>query len=220
MIQAIILYGSRARNDGEPSSDVDLLGVAEDGRIQKPYDVDGLSFHVYPLQWMLENSVQGSLFLLHVASEAKAVFDPENTLELIRKSFEYKATYNTDIETGARIVFAVTSLDESQFSDKMRARYFWGLRTAIMASAADQRQPRFASKLLEQFCGVDGLAAHIQGRRTATLSECRGFGERVIRSLGHSFGDVFGSDTDKNLRMLLEAGGVATATAGAIVYGV
>ena len=219
MVEAVILYGSRARSDGENNSDTDLLGISTEGKIRKPFDSRGISFHVYPLSWLLEQSGQGSLFLLHVTSEAVPVFDPRNLLEDIRNEFEFKLTYKNEIEIGSRIVVAVLNLTEAEFSDKMRARYFWGLRTVIMATAAEKRQPLFASKALENFCGIKGVASHIITRRDATLIDCQNIGRQVLHFLGDIPRGILSVDAADNLRLLKEWGGIAAATAGDIIYG-
>ncbi len=219
MLEAIILYGSKARNDSDSGSDTDLLGVSESGKIQKPFDQNGLSFHVYPLAWMIQQSNDGSLFLLHIVSEGLPLFDPAGLLDDIKRAFSFKASYRGDIETGIRVVAAVLNIDEADFSDKMRSRYFWGLRTSVMAAAAHQGRPAFASNDLEEFSSVDGLAFHIKSRRTATFSQCREFGLATALALGLDIQSMLREGKRDNLEKLFEIGGVATATAGAIVYG-
>jgi hypothetical protein len=219
VIEAVILYGSRARRDSATGSDTDLLGISVAGRIEKTYDDHGLSFHVYPLPWMLTQAAMGSLFLLHINLEASAVFDPRGHLENIRKTFQYKDSYLEDLEIGARVVMAMARLDGREFTVTRRTRYFWGLRTVVMAAAAEEGSPVFSGKALEDFSRVEGLADHIHARGRASLSECQDFGRRVIESLPGVPRGILTQDPSENLRALLRFGGIASVTAGSIVYG-
>jgi hypothetical protein len=219
MIEAIILYGSRARRDSATGSDADLLGISANGRIEKTYEDQGVSFHVYPLAWMLTQAAKGSLFLLHINLEASAVFDPRSLLENIRKAFQYKESYLEDLEIGARVVMAMTRQAGKEFTPVQRTRYFWGLRTAIMAAAANEGTPVFSGRALEEFAKVDGLADHIHARGSASFGECRDFGRRVVENLTGAPPHILAQEPAENLRALLRFGGIAAVTAGSIVYG-
>lgn len=220
MVEAVILYGSKARKDGDTNSDTDLMGICADGKIGKWFDDQGVSFHVYPLPWLLDEAAAGSLFLLHISCEAVAAFDPTGMLQQIKEAFRLKQSYLREIDIGARVAAAVMNLRPAEFTSKMRQRYFWGLRTTVMAAAANQGQPLFASRALERFCGVEGFAAHIQSRQNATLFECQEMGRRVISSIEGTPVGILHANSKSDLRILLNLGGVGTATAGAIIYGV
>lgn len=217
MIKAVLLYGSKARNDHDRFSDTDLLGISDGSEIQKPFDQLGVSFHVYPQDWLNVQAQSGSLFLLHITTEAAAMFDPHDVLTDLRSRFVFRESYRNDGEIGSRVLSAVIDLEEAEFTPLMRKRYFWGLRTALMADAADKRLPAFSAKALEHASGIAGLALHIQTRADATLTECQRFGSQVTDRLG-----MFAAATEKakeeNLRFLFELGGVGTATAAEIIY--
>lgn len=219
MIDAVIFYGSRARNDGDPGSDTDLLGVSKEGLIQKTYDDLGVSFHVYPLQWLLAQSEGGALFLLHLTTEATAIFDPDNLLRQIKDRFRFKDSYQTEMEIGARVAIATTNGNSREFRPASRIRYFWGVRTALMAAAADRGVPAFSAKALQDFCQIEGLANHIHTRRTASFQECREIGRRVFTKLEGLPADLLSQDASENLRALLRFGGLGAVTAGSLIYG-
>lgn len=218
MINAIILYGSKARGDHDRFSDTDLLGIASEGSIKKTFDECGVSFHVYPRPWLEEQARKGSLFLLHLVSEAKVVFDPSDVFGEVKSTFRYKASYQEDIETGCAVVGAVLASDSSLFSDRLRRRYFWGLRTALMADAADHRQPRFSAVALEKSSGMQGLSLHIQTRGDASLSECRRFGEALLSR--YSYLPEAGSNRDRSqiVNSLLKNGGVGASFGAELLY--
>jgi hypothetical protein len=222
VLTAILLYGSKARNDDEHLSDTDLLGVSRGGRIVKSYDNGGLSLHVYPKDWLFEQCSLGSLFMFHISLEAKPVYDPEGVLDEIRGRFVSKQSYTRDVEMGARMMLAASRVTANLFETKFRRRYFWGLRTALMSASAAFARPVFSASGLEKFCEIDGLALHIRMRNTAAIEECRVIGGQVIQFLNAVSGKVIGTfdgDPEENLRTLLRFGGLASVTAGEIIYG-
>jgi hypothetical protein len=219
MLRAVFLYGSKARNDDDGASDTDLMGVSEDGQIQKTLYGPRISFHCYPLDWLLRNSADGSLFVLHIVKEAAALYDPEDCLGKLKMEFKYKSDYKKEIEVGLRILRVVESLDFAGFSPRVRTRYFWGLRTAIMAAAATERRPSFSSKALEKFVGIDGLAAHVKSRRDASLADCQNIASGIIEVLSPYAPGVMTSDFEENLQFLRKLGGVGAVTSGEVLYG-
>lgn len=219
MLLAVFLYGSRARNDFDLFSDTDILGVSESGKISKSGNDNGVSFHTYPLPWMVTNAEQGSLFLLHVVTEAISLFDPQHILIRLSEQFRYKSSYSSEIEIGSRVAAASLTIDEANFNESSRNRYFWGIRTAIMALAANQKRPVFSSKALEEFSGIEGVEEHINTRITASFDECLTMGSKIISRLDVISLESIKADPLQNLRILVDFGGVAAATAGSIMYG-
>ncbi|KXU30238.1 hypothetical protein A0J57_21085 [Sphingobium sp. 22B] len=218
MIKAVILYGSKARSDHDRFSDTDLIGVSNSDEIEKPFDQLGVSLHLYPHEWLTREAKGGSLFLLHIVTEAVAMFDPFDVLSGLRSDFQYRDSYHADAEIGSRIVSAVMELEDREFTPIMRKRYFWGLRTALMADAAEKRLPKFSAKALESASKISGLSLHIQTRTDATLAECRRFGAQVLERLGVFQAPVDNEAREENLRFLFGLGGVGTATAAEIIY--
>ena len=49
MLLSVILFGSRARGDHRSTSDVDLLGISDEGPIKTEISSCGVSFYQYPL---------------------------------------------------------------------------------------------------------------------------------------------------------------------------
>lgn len=216
--EAIFLYGSKARGDDDRFSDTDLLGVSLDGPIMKAFDSIGVSLHVYPLDWLRDQAADGSLFLLHLVTEARPLFDPRLILEEIRSSFLFKKSYFKEVEIGCRIVASSLAVMPLDFTEQLRKRYFWGLRTALMALSAEEREPKFSSRLLEDRFSIAGLMLHIQSRNDATVSECQRFGRKVIELMGHGvlLGD--GYNQEENLRYIMSLGGAPGSIAAEMLY--
>lgn len=217
-VSSLLLYGSRARGDEARSSDVDLLGIVTGTSIEKSFDQSGVSLHLYPFEWMVNEARAGSLFMLHIAYEAVPIFDPLGYLDEIREAFVFKASYRADVELGCRIVAAVVALKKGNHTRRMMRRYFWGVRTALMAAAAEERSPLFSATSLEERFTIPGLASHIRDRANATPEDSERYGSAVYqRLMGRPIAlDEHG--VEDNLRFIFGLGGVATATAGEIIY--
>jgi hypothetical protein len=218
MIEAILLYGSKARGDHDRFSDTDLLGISTKGPILKPFDDFGMSFHIYPKAWLTEQAEAGSLFLLHLVNEAKVVHDPSNSFQRVTSHFSYKDSYSEQILLGNQVVAAILSLPESRFTDKLRRRYFWGLRTALMAESAHLRSPAFSACALESLSKIDGLALHIQTRSDASFAECRRMGRMVLEHTSQYIEGFEIGNHSEVLDRLVSSGGIGAVVAGELDY--
>ncbi len=219
MIEALILYGSKARQDHDRFSDTDLLGIVNSDRISKPYDDLGVSLHLYPYDWLLNRSKEGALFLLHLTTEAIPIFDPKCLLNDISENFRFKISYKSEIEAGCRIVQAITHLKNEHFDENLRRRYFWGIRTSLIAASAEQRIANFSSRNLEEFSKIDGLSLHIQTRANASLAECQRFGKLLIDYFRLNGTNLEPISSDLNIKKLLNIDGVGNRTARELIYG-
>jgi len=180
MSAVLILYGSRARGETRPGSDVDLI-LAEEGMSLRPSITrHGISVHLYSQDWLEAEALAGSLFCYHVAHEGISLRDEDGFLERLRQQFRKKASYRAEIETAALIL---RMLLEKDWGDNLaaRRRYFWAIRTILISTAADQNSFLFASTALETFAEIRGLAAHIDAREAATFETCAAFGAQVSR---------------------------------------
>lgn len=219
MIEALILYGSKARQDHDRFSDTDLLGIINSDRILKPFEKLGVSLHLYPYNWLLEQSECGALFLLHLTTEAIPIFDPNNLLHNLRDKFHFKDSYEAEIESGCRIAYAVTRISMDSFNENIRKRYFWGVRTSLIAASAQEGLANFSAKKLEEFSKIDGLALHIQTRANASFAECQRFGALIIDYFKSKGAFEVPLLYDQNIEKLLKIDGVGKTTARELIYG-
>jgi hypothetical protein len=196
------------------------MGISRTGKIENYIYKNSVSFHVYPLSWLLESAENGNLFLLHIATEAVVLFDPKSLLSSIRERFLFKESYEEEIEMGMRIVSAILHNGPNNFSEIRRRRYYWGLRTTLMAMAAQERISAFSSLALERFSEVPGIAEHIQRRTEVTFDECEKMGLRLIHRVGKVAVEIYNSDQVTNSRILKRFGGVGATTVGEIIYNI
>ena len=202
----LLLYGSKARGEARTNSDVDLLLALDDEDPRAPTTTQGVSLHRYPKRWLEKSARSGTLFSYHVAFEGVALEDPDDFLGRLRGIFVPKASYQGELLLGASVMRLLLEKDwEANFA--ARQRFFWALRTVLIASSTRLGAPTFASDALEGQAAVPGVAALIYGRDSAPFETCRRIGLQVLATLappGH--GDLSG----QALRdQLMAEGGIA-----------
>jgi predicted nucleotidyltransferase len=106
-IDSAALYGSVARGDVEPHSDVDLLVVCCGSVKERLYlelasalsgTCRNLSISLYSPSELLFMKRVGSLFLLHLRNEGILLFDRSGSLTKILREFVPKPSYKSDFE--------------------------------------------------------------------------------------------------------------------------
>jgi hypothetical protein len=185
----IILYGSRARGEIREGADVDLIAAGVGGAIGSPRDVAGVSLHLYPQAWLLEQAAAGNLFVYHVAFEGVPLLDEETFFNRLRAAFEFRSSYAEDILVADRAARALLNRDWG-FDTLLRRRYFWAIRTIIIDRSATSGAPIFSSRALEGYSEIEGLARHIDNRSSETFESCRRFGSAVLERFGVPSGDL------------------------------
>lgn len=202
----LILYGSRARGESRTGSDVDLLLALADDELRAPTSTRGVSLHRYPQSWLEKSARGGTLFSYHVAFEGLALEDPDDFLGRLRGLFVAKSTYEDELALGALVMRLLLEKDwGANFA--ARRRFFWALRTVLIANSTRVGAPKFDSDILERQSAIPGVAALINARESAPFEACRRIGLQVIDSLAlPSLSDLSG----QALRDLLMAqGGIA-----------
>lgn len=207
MTAAVILYGSRARGDARPESDVDLLVAKVRGSPEAPKILDGASIHFYPQDWLMRRAEQGDLFVAHVVTEGVGLYDPGDFLQRLRSGFTLKHSYKRERDVAAGVVRLLISRDWG-FENNLRRRYFWALRTIGAAISAESGKPVFSSVALEQSLGIPGIANHVEMRENATFEQCKDFGCKVLQlnSLDKFLGTI------DVVKFLLKSGDIGTST--------
>lgn len=179
---ALILYGSRARGESRMDSDVDLMLVLADDELRAPTSSRGVSLHRYPQSWLEKSARAGTLFSYHVAFEGLALDDPDDFLGRLRGLFVAKSTYEDELALGALVMRLLLDKDwGANFA--ARRRFFWALRTVLIAHSTRIGAPRFDSDILEKDSAIPGVAALINNRESAPFEACRQIGLQIIQTL-------------------------------------
>lgn len=117
-IESAALYGSVARGDVEPYSDIDLLVVCCGNAKEHLYPelVGALSEKFRNLSISLYSPTElafmkrvGSLFLLHLRNESILLFDRTGILTNILKEFEPKPSYESDFKKSLELLAPMKS---------------------------------------------------------------------------------------------------------------
>lgn len=154
---AVVLFGSRARGDASPSSDVDLLIWTEED-YPRHSSMGNLSLSFYPRLQLLEKARAGDLFIGHVVHEGRLVYDPYDLHSELRAS--YKVCPNLSIEASKAADLGYLLIDHaSQFDDiTVNRRMAWVTRSLLIAkSVEDGKHVYAAGQLAELFQEPDAL---------------------------------------------------------------
>ena len=171
-IEAILLFGSRARRDDRRGSDTDLLLVVPDGEPQH-LSWDNFSMFLYSWPKLIENASQGDLFVCHLVTEAQPIFDPSDRLGNLRAAFRLKTTYRDLIEQACDLGWFLDRHGRDLNSAVVAKRMIWCARSILIAKSAEAGTPTFAPQSLAAFSAsrlaADLLAVRHQRRADALL---------------------------------------------------
>lgn len=151
--RALALYGSRARGTNRIDSDVDVLQLVE-AKV-KSYssgDINVSSYHPLTLGKMAR---RGSLFILHLRTDAVIIEDDEGVLASALASYVQPSSYAPlfrELRVAAQALWPVQDSDKYRLGLKRLGTYI--LRTAVYAILAERGTPIFdtgrAAKALGQ----------------------------------------------------------------------
>jgi len=151
-ISAVALFGSHARGDAEPGSDVDILGITFEQRTRH-VEMGNVSLYLYPWIHLLDAARRGDLFLCHIVSEAKPLHDPEARLEHLGGAFVFKESYADEIRKASDLGWYLATCREALTAPSVAKRIAWCVRTVVIARSAEQHMPCFAASALAKFSG-------------------------------------------------------------------
>lgn len=146
-ITAILLFGSRAREDNSRGSDTDLLLVSPPGAPQHK-SIGHLSMFFYPWEKLTADARDGDLFVCHIVREAKPVFDPLGQLDQLRSQFQLRTSYAREIAYARDIGWLLDRHAGALSSNVVVRRMIWCIRTILIARLAERGTPIFAPREL------------------------------------------------------------------------
>jgi len=203
----LLLYGSRARGEFRAESDVDLLLALEDGDPGASSTANGVSLHRYPQHWLKASARAGSLFSYHVAFEGVALEDQGDFLGVMRSLYVPKPSYEGDLILGALVMKLLLEKDwGANFA--ARRRFFWALRTVLIAVSTRVGEPTFASTTLEAKTKISGVADLIDARESAPFDICYRIGSEVLKKFAPS--TISGLSGSALRDHLMTLGGIAS----------
>ena len=145
----LILYGSCARGDATPSSDIDVLRVASCR--ERSREISGqISLHTYTENDLADAARRGSLFVLHIVSEGIPLRD-NGILQRLTDSFTRPRSYLDREHRNLTGITELCNVDTDLFASSPRAfldAATFATRTLLYADYADRGTPTFSLKTL------------------------------------------------------------------------
>jgi predicted nucleotidyltransferase len=109
---AIVLFGSHARRQTGPDSDIDVLAVVSEPSL--PYKAGVAAVSPYTLEQLVKMARKGSLFILHLLREGIPLRDERRVFERVRASFRAPASYE-HLRWDACAAARLLDVDESAY---------------------------------------------------------------------------------------------------------
>ena len=213
MLLSLVLYGSRARGDHRPKSDVDLLGVVEEGAFKKEIAAGGTSLYHYPALTMLNKSKEGDLFILHLVQEGKVLHDTFGVFRTIKNSFVFKSSYSELIEQASAIIHFFLTREKLLVQKDARKRLIWAIRTILIARCAEEQRACFSSAALASFSKISDLKDVIDNRNLNEAQATLKVASKVLSRFGsETWKGAWPTDPSKQRKLLEELGGIARDT--------
>lgn len=149
-VEAIILFGSRARKDAKSTSDTDLLLITTEER-PRHSAYGNISLSLYSFPDLVSMARRGDLFLLHIVREGLALYDPNKRLEQLREAFNVRSSYVAETRLAADVGWYLVRFDrEIDPRSLVSRRIAWCVRTILIARSVEQGAPIFAPQDLSR----------------------------------------------------------------------
>lgn len=168
-ISALVLYGSCARNDNTEISDVDLFALTshDDYRmvVQNKANVA-----LYPTPLALNMAYNGDLFIFHVITEGRVLYDSNGDFANLQKCFKLKNSYQKVISNASELGWAILKLGKKSTNQTLiNKRIAWCVRTILIAKAAENRDAVFSSSALKKYWNDQEASNLIENKESSSL---------------------------------------------------
>ncbi len=176
----LMLFGSVARGDASPHSDIDVLELAV--RRRRPYKIGRLNISVYDEPTLARMAERGSLFVLHLHLEGKILRDPAVTLQSCLDRYQSPSDYEP-FRSALREIANLLDVDRGHYELRWRAYNELALyivRSELYSRLAEIGQPLFNLQAVAQRIGRSDVS-RVLGLKDSSLPDYGLFEEsRVV----------------------------------------
>jgi predicted nucleotidyltransferase len=149
-MNSLILFGSCARGDINEHSDVDLLALTLNNKTTK-ISFDKFIINYYSKSQLEKMTKEGSLFIWHLVTEGKILFDINNEYANIIKNFKLKENYLTERKLATEIGWLLMSKDVKNHRISVNI-LLYSIRTIVLTHLVLKNIPAFSQKsMLDNF---------------------------------------------------------------------
>jgi hypothetical protein len=192
---SLILFGSYARNDAGPHSDMDILQLVE-GK-GRSYRAGHTSVAVYSIATLKNMAVHGNLFVLHLLCEGIILKDLRNRFGDVLNSYRPPASYDP-IKTALRLALPLLDTTESEYlkhRTSLKDLAFYLLRTSLYIEFAELGRPLFSLRAITEAKREAGLLRVLELKNTGagSFDEFREVVAYLERNLGTECRNVHGT---------------------------
>lgn len=165
-LPTVVLFGSAARGDNDPASDVDIL-VMEQQAIPKSIKKGKIEIQILSKDDAIQKAMCGDLFMLHVVHEGVVISDPTQFFPKLREQLVIKKSYDGERKEALLLAgFIYTNWYYFKNVHLMSKRIAWSVRTIIISKLVEGGRIIFSPKgLCEAFPDLE-ISSLIQLRRS------------------------------------------------------
>lgn len=184
ILDALLLFGSRARGDHSDSSDIDLLAITENEKPTVSGSADASLFH-YSFDWLQNKASSGDLFVWHLVTEAIAIYDPAENLKALRQGFRFKGDYRKQITQASDVGWLISLLGDEMSAEEANRWLAWAVRTISIAHAATLQKPAFSGSALAKVLGYPDIEVLVRQKDKKSFDDAaRGLLKKFLGALG------------------------------------
>ncbi len=167
---AVALYGSVARGDSGPGSDVDVVVIAQ--RASEQDDETGLAVTAYEEAHLVSLAGAGSLFVLHLKLEARVLKDPAGSFARVFDAWRMPSIDRTlaGMRAAASVLDVTDELRRLR-SRELRAVALFVLRSTVYLRCLERGQPTFALRGVARVLGAEAVVGFLERARAGTMAD-------------------------------------------------